>query len=109
MVYSRKRFPSCRLRSPLKPDALLWRLEGCEGGGHLGVGLFLVPLGFIANPALLQLAATPELALAALTKIGLGLLFVSFAIVGGHRSTLLEVLRVPALGLGLGTIFLMGV
>lgn len=76
---------------------------------RLGVGLFLVPLGFIANPALLQLAATPELALAALAKIGLGLLVVSFAIVGGRRSTLLELLRVPALAAGLAVIFLLGV
>jgi TRAP-type uncharacterized transport system fused permease subunit len=76
---------------------------------RLGVGLFVVPLGFIANPALLQLAADPATALAALAKIGLGLLCISFAIVGARRRPGVELLRAPALALGLAIVFLAGV
>ena len=44
----------------------------------LGVGLYLIPLGMIANPALIRLADTPSLALLAFAKIALGLACVSF-------------------------------
>ncbi len=45
----------------------------------LGVGLYLVPLGLVANPALIALKSEPFLALAAALKIGLGLGAVSWA------------------------------
>jgi TRAP transporter 4TM/12TM fusion protein len=75
---------------------------------RLGVGLFVVPLAFIANPALLQLAQTPLLALAAAGKIGLGLLAISYAVVGWRRARLPDALRPLALAGGLGVVFAAG-
>jgi len=74
---------------------------------RLGVGLFIVPLAFIANPALLELAATPIAALAAMAQIALGLWLISFAVIGAARVRVWEVLRLPALVAGLGVIFLL--
>ena len=72
---------------------------------RLGVGLFVVPLAFIANPALLELAQHPLLALAAAAKIGVGLLAVSYAIVGWRRRRMAEAGRAIALVTGMGVIF----
>lgn len=72
---------------------------------RLGVGLFIVPLGFIANPALLELAAAPVAALLAAVKIAAGLWLISYAVIGGPRERLWEVLRLPALPAGLAVIF----
>jgi TRAP transporter 4TM/12TM fusion protein len=47
----------------------------------LGLGLYLIPLGMIANPALIGLASTPGLALLATLKVGLGLALVSFGVI----------------------------
>jgi len=47
----------------------------------LGLGLYLIPLGMIANPALIELAATPGLALLAALKVGAGLALVSFGVI----------------------------
>jgi len=44
----------------------------------LGVGLYLIPLGMVASPALIELAAYPWLALAAMAKVGIALAAVSF-------------------------------
>jgi TRAP-type uncharacterized transport system fused permease subunit len=49
---------------------------------RLGLGLYLVPLAFVANPALLAPDAAPLLALVALAKIGLGLWLLSRALIG---------------------------
>lgn len=73
---------------------------------RLGVGLFIVPLGFIANPALLELASAPLAAFGAMAKIGAGLWLISYAVIGAQRTALRDVLRLPALPLGLGVIFL---
>lgn len=54
--------------------------------GHamvLGLGLYIIPLAFIANPSLIALADRPLLALFAMVKIGLGLWFVGRALIGG--------------------------
>ncbi len=74
---------------------------------RLGVGLFVVPLGFIANPALLQLATEPLAALATMAQIAVGLWLISFAVIGSARVRLWETLRLPALPAGLGVIFLL--
>ena len=50
---------------------------------RLGIGLYIVPLAFIANPALTALGSTPWLALAACVKIGLGVWMVSRGLI--HR------------------------
>ncbi len=47
----------------------------------LGVGLFLLPMGFIANPWLLKLATDPGMALLASAKIGIGLWLISVALI----------------------------
>ena len=48
----------------------------------LGVGLYIIPLGMIANPALLQLAEQPVTALVAFVQVGLGLGLLSFGLIG---------------------------
>lgn len=47
----------------------------------LGLGLYLIPLGMVANPAVIALADTPLLALIAFSKMGIGLGCVSFGII----------------------------
>ena len=73
---------------------------------RLGVGLFIVPLGFIANPALLLIATEPVAALGAMAQIAVGLWLISFAIIGGVRRLAFELARLVALPAGLGVIFL---
>ena len=46
----------------------------------LGVGLYLIPLGMIANPDLIALGSKPVLSLIAMTKIGFALILISFGI-----------------------------
>ncbi|MFK7858187.1 MAG: TRAP transporter permease [Granulosicoccus sp.] len=48
----------------------------------LGVGLYLIPLGMIANPMILELGAEPWLALLAFAKIAFGLSAVSYGLIG---------------------------
>ena len=48
----------------------------------LGVGLYLIPLGMIANPMILKLADEPQLALFAFVKIAIGLSAVSYGLIG---------------------------
>jgi TRAP-type uncharacterized transport system fused permease subunit len=74
---------------------------------RLGVGLFIVPLAFIANPDLLQLAATPLAALLAMVQIAAGLWLLSFAVIGGVKKPWIEAARLAALPAGLGIIFLL--
>ncbi len=73
---------------------------------QLGVGLFIVPLGFIANPSLLDLGQEPLWALAATIKVGAGVWLISFAAIDPLRRWWL---RPVAVGLGAACIFLMGV
>ena len=51
----------------------------------LGVGLFVLPMGFIANPWLLKLAGEPMLALFAMLKVGLGVWLISVAMIRPMR------------------------
>ena len=77
--------------------------------GHamrLGLGLYLVPLGFVANPALLQPDLSLPLALLALVKVGLGLWLVSLALVGGATRPWHALAALPA---GLLAIFAAGI
>ncbi len=66
----------------------------------LGLGLYLIPLGMIAQPALIGLAATPGAALLAAGRIGLGLALVSTGLIGRRRSPLLR-LAAALVGLAL--------
>ncbi len=47
----------------------------------LGLGLYLIPLGMIANPRLIELSAHPLPALLAALKVGLALSMVSFGVI----------------------------
>lgn len=48
----------------------------------LGVGLYIIPLTMIANPAIMDLATDPVAAMLALVQIGLGLALISYALIG---------------------------
>ena len=50
----------------------------------LGLGLYLIPLAFIANPALIQITGHPLAAVMAFLKIGTGLWLLSQGIIGGR-------------------------
>lgn len=52
---------------------------------QLGIGLFILPLGFIANPSMLTIASAPLLALAASLKVGLGVWMFSAAAINPKR------------------------
>lgn len=58
---------------------------------RIGLGLFIIPLGFVANPALMHLAETPWLALLAAAKIGAGLTLLSYAVIGRPRHWLVGI------------------
>src|SRR5699024_2803267 len=47
----------------------------------LGIGLYLIPLGMVANPALIGLAEAPGAAILVAVQIGAGLASVSFGII----------------------------
>ncbi|WP_418886880.1 TRAP transporter permease [Falsihalocynthiibacter arcticus] len=67
----------------------------------LGVGLYIIPLGMIANPDILRLAQDPVGALFAMLRIAAGLMLVSHGLIGA-RKVLSTVLLV---GAGLGIVF----
>ena len=48
----------------------------------LGVGLYIIPLGMIANPGLIALAEAPGMALLSFLKLALGLWLISFGLIG---------------------------
>lgn len=49
---------------------------------RLGLGLYLIPLGFVANPALVHPEASLPLALLALAKLAAGLWLISYGLIG---------------------------
>tara|TARA_R110002050_G_scaffold55954_10_gene126012 strand:+ start:28237 stop:29985 length:1749 start_codon:yes stop_codon:yes gene_type:complete len=51
----------------------------------LGVGLYIIPLTMVANPAIMEIAINPITALVALVQIGLGLALISHALIGVFR------------------------
>ncbi len=70
---------------------------------QLGIGLFVVPLGFIANPAMLLLGSAPLLAVAASLKVGFGVWLVSAAAINPYRRW-----WVPPLGALAGGVVIFG-
>jgi TRAP-type uncharacterized transport system fused permease subunit len=73
---------------------------------RLGGGLFVVPLGFVANPSLLALQSTPLLAIAAAIKVGIGMYLFSYAVIGQARDWWKQLL---ALGAAAAVIFAYGI
>jgi TRAP transporter 4TM/12TM fusion protein len=67
----------------------------------LGVGLYIVPLGMIANPALIELASTPLLAFWAFARMTLGLGLISYGLIAPSR----WFYRIGQVMLGLAVIF----
>ncbi|MGO1119685.1 TRAP transporter permease [Rhodovibrionaceae bacterium A322] len=72
---------------------------------QLGLGLYLVPLAFVAHPALLDPASAPLLAAWALVKMGAGLWIASAGLAGRSDKLWLNGL---AIALGLALLFLFG-
>ena len=72
---------------------------------RLGLGLYVVPLAMVANPALIQVGSTPALALLAFAKVGLGLWMLSKSLIA--QFPLYQRILVGAAGLAV--IFIMGV
>ena len=54
----------------------------------LGVGLYVIPLGMIANPLLIQLETNLPGALLAFAQVGLGLLCISYALIAVRKPAL---------------------
>ena len=50
----------------------------------LGIGLYFIPLAMIANKSILDLNSTVLLSLLAFFKIAIGLIMLSFSIIGNH-------------------------
>ncbi len=68
----------------------------------LGVGLFVLPMGFVANPWMLRLGTDPWMALLATVKVGAGLWCLSTGVIGPTRFAWMR----PALiALGLAIVF----
>lgn len=68
----------------------------------LGIGLYVIPLGMIANPALIDLKDNPVPALIAAVKIGLGLAALSYAVIGRLKVPT----RLALLATGMALVFL---
>ena len=71
----------------------------------LGIGLYLIPLAMVANPALIQLAQTPGYALLAFIKIAIALASVSFGVIANFQWPT----RILLIAGGLSGIFLFGI
>lgn len=67
----------------------------------LGVGLYLIPLGMIANPDIIRLVESPALAIVAMLRVAVGLALVSYGLIS-TRSFIKTGLLV---GAGLAVIF----
>lgn len=67
----------------------------------LGVGLYLIPLGMIANPDIIRLIESPALAIIAMLRVAVGLALVSYGLIS-TRSFIKTALLV---GAGLAVIF----
>ena len=52
----------------------------------LGVGLYLIPLGMIANPDIIRLAETPVPAIIAMLRVALGLALVSYGLISARKA-----------------------
>lgn len=67
----------------------------------LGVGLYIIPLGMIANPDILRLAEAPLAAVVAMLRIGVGLALVSYGLIAARK----VVPTILMVGAGLAVVF----
>lgn len=63
----------------------------------LGVGLYLIPLGMVANPALLSLGDTPGAALLAFAQLAVGLGVISHGLIAGGAAALRAIMILAGL------------
>lgn len=68
----------------------------------LGVGLYLIPLGMIANPDMIRLAETPLSAILAMLQVAIGLALVSYGLISARTVPKTALL----VGAGLAVIFI---
>ncbi|WP_425349455.1 TRAP transporter permease [Cohaesibacter celericrescens] len=68
----------------------------------LGIGLYIIPLGMIANPDLIALGERPFGAVASALQVGLGLALISYGMIAAFRSPV----RVLLIAAGLAVIFI---
>ena len=71
---------------------------------RLGIGLYIVPLGIVANPSLIALTDAPLLALAAFVKLGAGLALTSWGLVNAT----VGLRAIAAFTSGLALVFVFG-
>lgn len=67
----------------------------------LGVGLYLIPLGMIANPDMIRLAESPAQAIIAMLRVAIGLALVSYGLISARKMSRTTLL----VGAGLAVIF----
>lgn len=67
----------------------------------LGVGLYLIPLGMIANPNIIRLAESPVPAILAMLRVAIGLALVSYGLISARKFLKTTLL----VGAGLAVIF----
>ncbi|MEM9277322.1 MAG: TRAP transporter large permease subunit, partial [Pseudomonadota bacterium] len=67
----------------------------------LGVGLYIIPLAMIANPAMIALSNTPMVAFLATVKTGIGLALISYGLIGYSKPAP----KVVAITVGLLAVF----
>jgi TRAP transporter 4TM/12TM fusion protein len=65
---------------------------------RLGAGLFVVPLGFVANPSLLAILSDPLLTLLATVKVAAALWLLSYGLLGTHLGAVLRLAAAIAAG-----------
>ncbi|WP_246657618.1 TRAP transporter fused permease subunit [Cohaesibacter sp. CAU 1516] len=63
----------------------------------LGIGLYIIPLGMIANPELIRLGSEPVLAIVSALQVGLGLAMLSFGLISAYRLPIRLVLMMAGL------------
>ncbi|MCP4316407.1 MAG: TRAP transporter fused permease subunit [Hyphomicrobiales bacterium] len=71
-------------------------------GMALGVGLYVIPLGMIANPAIIELASHPLDAALAMVQIGLGLAFISYGLIAAQNIGV----KLALVAIGLAVVFI---
>ncbi|MEM9635107.1 MAG: TRAP transporter fused permease subunit [Pseudomonadota bacterium] len=67
----------------------------------LGIGLYIIPLAMIANPAVIELSGAPVAALLAAVKIGVGLGMISYGVIGFKK----PLAKLLSIGLGAAIVF----
>ncbi|MBN2752211.1 MAG: TRAP transporter large permease subunit, partial [Rhodospirillaceae bacterium] len=66
---------------------------------QLGIGLFILPLGFVANPSMLLISTAPLLAILASVKVGMGVWLFSTAAINPMRQWWVPIVGTVAGGL----------